>query len=154
MYNDSIKMLLYETVHRNKKPVKQLADETGISSSYLYKACLPEDESGVRFPLDYLIPLMKATNNFSILKHIASLCGFVLITLPRLKVNRKEKNAFINEYQQVTVNAAKHLINFFEEPSEQNYKEIAQALQKVLENSTTAKHLIEKEFSGQFEMNL
>lgn len=154
MYNDSIKMLLYETVHRNKKPVKQLADETGISSSYLYKACLPEDESGVRFPLDFFVPLMKATNNYSVLKHIAQICGFVLTSLPKPKLNRKEKNSFVNEYQNITVTAAKHLIKFFDEPTEENFKTVSDSLQHVLETSIVAKNSVEKEYSGQYEMCL
>jgi len=154
MENNSIKSYLYETIHRNKKSVMQLADETSISSSYLYRSALPTDESGVRFPLDYLIPLMKATNNFSVLKHIANICGFVLITLPHLKKNKKEKNEFVSEYQEATVNAAKKLINFFNGPSKESFNESQNALNIVLEKSCTAKHLIDREFSGQMEFFL
>jgi len=154
MEDKSIKSCLYETIHRNRKSVAQLADETSISSSYLYRSALPTDESGVRFPLDYLIPLMKATGNYSVLKHIANLCGFVLVALPKIKVNKKEKNAFISEYQESTVNAAKKLIGFFNEPTEEYYKEVLATLNAVLEKSCSAKHLVEKEFNGQYEFYL
>lgn len=116
----TIKILLHETLLNSKKSVQQLADETALSASYLYRACNPEDESNVRFPLDYLIPLMNATNNYSIIKHIASICGFVLTTLPKPKFNKVEKNKFVTQYQETTVTAAKHLIKFFEEPTLNN----------------------------------
>jgi DNA-binding phage protein len=150
----TIKFLLHNTLHTSKKSVAQLADETGMSASYLYRACNPEDESNARFPLDYLLPLMHATKNYSIIKHIANLCGFVLTVLPSPKPNRKEKNAFISEYQDKTVTATKHLIKFFDEPTEENFKTVSDSLQKVLETSINAKISIEKEYSGQMEMYL
>ena len=150
----TIKLLLHDTLLSSKKSVPLLADETGMSTSYLYRACNPEDESNARFPLDYLVPLMHATNNYSVVKHIANLCGFVLTVLPRPKSNRKEKNAFISEYQDITVTAAKHLIKFFDEPTEDNFKTVSVSLQKVLETSISAKLSVEKEYSGQFEMYL
>jgi len=150
----SIKYLLHETLLTSKKSVNQLGDETGISASYLYRACNPEDESNVRFPLDYFVPLMMATNNFSVLKHIANLCGFVLTLLPKLKVNKKEKNQFVADYQEASVNATKKLIDYFNESSETNYKEWTLALQQVLEKTVAAKHLIEREHTGQMELYL
>ena len=71
-----MKPLLYEITQRKKKVI-ELAEGTGISSSYLYRAALPTDESGVKFPIEYLIPLMKSAKDFRILKHIAAQCGFV-----------------------------------------------------------------------------
>ena len=50
-----IKDVLHSTVHENVKPVKVIADEIGISSNYLYRAALPDDESGVKFPIQFLI---------------------------------------------------------------------------------------------------
>jgi DNA-binding phage protein len=40
-YANDIKTLLHSMVHRSKKSVAQLADETGISTNYLYRACNP-----------------------------------------------------------------------------------------------------------------
>ncbi len=154
MPSKTIKLLLHDTLLTSKKSVNQLADETGMSSSYLYRACNPEDESNARFPLDYLLPLMLATKNYSVIKHLANLCGFILIELPKPCANNKEKNKFVSEYQQCTLDATKHLMAFFEDPTENNFKSATVSLLKVLENSATAKHLVEKEYSGQFEMNL
>jgi Tfp pilus tip-associated adhesin PilY1 len=151
---NSIKHLLHATLLTSKKSVSQLADETAISASYLYRACNPEDESNVRFPLDYFVPLMKATNNYSVLKHIANLCGFVLTLLPKLKVNKKEKNQFVSDYQEATVNATKKLIDYFNDSNETNYKEWSVAVQQVLEKSVAAQHLIEMDRTGQMELYL
>lgn len=60
----SIKTILYETSHRNKKSVDQIADEIGISANYLYRVGLPLDESGVKFPLDYLIHATRCLKKF------------------------------------------------------------------------------------------
>lgn len=75
-FSTTSKTFLYEITHR-KKTIIELAEGTGISSSYLYRAALPTDESGVKFPIEYLIPLMKSAKDFRILKHIAAQCGFV-----------------------------------------------------------------------------
>jgi len=154
MQNNSIKLLLYETTHRNEKSMMQIADETGISSSYLYRAVSPVDESNVKFPLEYLVPIMKATGNYSVLKYIANLCGFVLNAMPKLKLNKKEKNEFIADYQDSTVCATKKMIDCFNNLNEKNCKEATDSLNIVLEKTTSAIHTIQKEYSGQLEMNL
>lgn len=61
-----LKTSLYLTVHGGKKSVEQIADECGITANYLYRACL-EGESGCRFPLDLLLPLMQATGDYRVL---------------------------------------------------------------------------------------
>jgi len=35
---------LYSTIHRNKKPLKLIAEEIGVSDSYLTRAALPDQE--------------------------------------------------------------------------------------------------------------
>ena len=94
----NIKSILYETIHRNKKTVEQIADEIGISANYLYRSGLPLEESGVKFPVDYLTPLMKTTKNYRILEHIAYLCGFLLVKEQRAAelVNKNETKNYFN----------------------------------------------------------
>lgn len=151
---NSIKVLLYETVHKNQKSVEQIADETGISSSYLYRSVLPSDKSGARFPLDYLIPVMKAADNYSVLKHLASLCGYALLGLPRDLNNTANKSRVLNDFQQATITAASRLLAFFSDTSKENHEAVNAALQEVIEKSAMLKLQCEKEFSGQLEINL
>lgn len=83
----TLKECLYETVHRNKKPLKSIAEEIGMSENYLTRACLPDQEesdtgSGCRYPLKKLIPLIRATGDYATLDFIERSLGRVAITLP------------------------------------------------------------------------
>jgi hypothetical protein len=142
MYN--IKELLYRTAHRNAKSVKQLADETGISENYLYRACMPLDQSGVKFPIDNLIPLMKAANDYSILSHLANLCGFILVKIPRFKGKKGEPIDIRDDYQEATSKALSTLKTFFKEPNKSNKDAVDESLMRVLEESQSAKKYCEK----------
>jgi len=153
-HSKSIKTILYETIHRNKKSVEQIADEIGISTNYLYRAGLPLEESGVKFPLEYLIPLMKATGNYAILEQIASICGFLLIKEPRVKIPRIESIELINEYQDITTYAVRILKKFLDKPTQENYEEVLNALQIVMTKSAEAKKYCNKHFEGQMEFEL
>ena len=78
---------LYKTVHKNKKPLKLIAEEIGVSDSYLTRAALPDPEdsetgTGCRFPLKKLVPLIKATNDFTVLDAIENSLNRVAIVLP------------------------------------------------------------------------
>jgi hypothetical protein len=78
---------LYHTIHLNKKPLKLIAEEIGMSENYLTRAALPDAEesdtgTGCRFPLKKLIPLIKATGDLSVLDMIENNLGRVAIALP------------------------------------------------------------------------
>lgn len=83
----TLKDNLYRTIHRNRKPPKAIAEEIGVSENYLYRAALPDpDESdtgtGCRFPLKKLIPLVRATGDYSVLDYIERTLGRVAVALP------------------------------------------------------------------------
>lgn len=78
---------LYDTIHRSKKPLKVIAEEIGISETYLTRAALPDQEdsdtgTGCRFPLKKLVPLILATNNYSVLDAIEQSVGRFGVPLP------------------------------------------------------------------------
>jgi hypothetical protein len=78
---------LYNTIHRNKKPLKAIAEEIGMSENYLTKAALPDPEesetgTGCRFPLKKLIPLIRTTEDFSVLDSIERSLGRVAVPIP------------------------------------------------------------------------
>lgn len=152
--NKPIKTILYETIHRNKKSVEQIADEIGISANYLYRAGLPLDESGVKFPLDYLIPLMKVTKNYAILEKIAMICGFLLVKEPRVKNPKIEGTELIADYQDATTLAVRCLKKFLDKPTETNYNDVINALQLVMTKSAEAKKYCNKHYQGQMELEL
>lgn len=150
----TIKNILYETIHRNKKSVPQIADEMGISANYLYRAGLPLDESGVKFPVEYLIPLMKTTKNYSILKHLARLCGFILVKEPRFKGHRGDEIDLVDAYQELTTKAVRHLKEFLSKPTFENYHQTIESLNAVMEKSAQARKYADKKARGQLELDL
>lgn len=83
----TLKDCLYRTIHRNKKPLKAIAEEIGMRENYLSRAALPDPEesetgTGCRFPLKRLIPLIRATGDYSVLDHIERSLGRVAVNLP------------------------------------------------------------------------
>jgi hypothetical protein len=85
----TLRECLYNTIHRNKKPLKAIAEELSMSETYLTRAALPDAEDSdtgtdCRFPLKKLIPLIRATNDYSVLDCIEINLGRVAITLPTL----------------------------------------------------------------------
>jgi len=83
----TLKDSIYRTIHKNEKPLKAIAEEIGMSENYLTRAALPDSEesesgTGCRFPLNKLIPLIKATADFSILDWIEKSLGRVAILIP------------------------------------------------------------------------
>jgi hypothetical protein len=148
----SIKTHLYKTIHRNKKSAAQLADETGISYSYLCRAGLPMDESGVRFPVDYLVPLMKSANDYSVLKHIAALCGFLCIRTPRGFADKRDEMDAVNHYNALCAEAGKRLMDFFRAPSQANLEAVDTALQEVMQYAASLQRRIKNH--NQMELEL
>lgn len=78
---------LYDTIHRGKKPLKLIAEEIGVSENYLTRAALPDAEdsdtgTGCRFPLKKLIPLIRATNDYTVLDAIEHSLGRFGVLLP------------------------------------------------------------------------
>ncbi len=139
---ESLKTLLYQTIHRNAKSAAQLADETGISYSYLCRAGLPTDESGVKFPLEHLIPLMKASNDYSVLKHLNSVCGFMSFRVPRGFTDKLDEAEAVSKYQKLSAEAVSCIIEFFKSPSQKNLKACTNALQDVMEYEATLQRRI------------
>ena len=150
----TIKTVLYQTIHRNKKSVEQIADEMGISSSYLYRAGLPTDESGVKFPVEHITPLIRATRNNSILEHLASLNGFILVKVPKYKNSKSEEIDMVDEYQEATTKALRALKEFLNKPDLITYNAVDTALQDVMSKSASAQRYVDKRMAGQIEMEL
>jgi hypothetical protein len=85
----TLRECLYETIHRTQdRSLKLIAEEIGMSQSYLTRAALPEQDeddggSGCRFPLNKLVPLIKATNNYSVLDSLEASVGRVAVAMPK-----------------------------------------------------------------------
>ena len=126
-----LKTTLHFTIHGSKLSVEQIADELGISTSYLYRACL-DGESGCRFPLDLLLPLMKATGDHSILDHLNSRCDRVTVSLPRSGQFKAKDPQAINEVQRNFNEVMGQLLKFFGNPNPKQVDAVMAGLHKHL----------------------
>ena len=117
----SIKTFLYRMIHRNAKSARQLADEIGISYSYLCRFGLTE-ESGADIPLKYFVPLMKSAGDYSALKYINMLCGFLTIRAPRGFRSKTDEVLAVNEYNALCAAASKLLMEFSTNHHLRNWK--------------------------------
>jgi hypothetical protein len=126
-----LKTTLHFTIHGSKLSVEQIADELGISTSYLYRSCL-EGDSGCRFPLDLLLPLMKATGDYTILDHLNSRCDRVTVSLPRSGQFKAKDPQAINEVQRNFNDAMGALLKFFVNPNPKQVDGVIAGLHKHL----------------------
>jgi len=86
---NTLKDCLYQTVHRNEKPLKVIAEEIGMSPNYLTRSALPDQDesetgSGCNFPLKKFIPLLRTTKDLSMLDFIENSVGRVGIPVPHV----------------------------------------------------------------------
>lgn len=82
------KECLYKMIHQNRKPLKLIAEEIGVSANYLYRAALPDPDesetgSGCRFPLNKLVPVTISTGDFALVDSIEQSLGRVAFPLPK-----------------------------------------------------------------------
>ena len=90
----TLKSILYDIIHKHpRKSLEQLAEEIGVSASYLTRSALPDKDdadnpdlaTGCRFPLKKLIPLTRAASDFRLLDYIESSLGRVAFELPKAR---------------------------------------------------------------------
>lgn len=127
-----LKTQLYFTVHGASKSVQQLADEMGISASYLYRACLDNDESGCRFPLDLLLALLNATGDYRILDHLNARCNRITVSLPRVGRLKKKEPQVINEVTRNFHDVMGRVLEFYQNPDRSKIPELSAALHQHL----------------------
>jgi hypothetical protein len=146
-------MLLADTILRNTKTIEQIADEIGIKASSLYRYGNPSD-AGSDIPLKRLVPLMNSTKNYSVLKHLAKICGFIMIKVPRVAISKGDDIDLVSDYQESTNNAVRFLSKFLKNPTQESYEAADHALQEVMERSASAQKYVDKSYKGQLEMEL
>ncbi len=143
-----LKTDLYLTVHQSSKSVEQIADAIGVSASYLYRACL-EGESGCRFPLELLLPLMQATGDYRLLDHLNARSERITVKIPRVSRLKKKDPRVVNEISQHFNDAMADVLKFFEKPDRAAVPEIADKLHRhlceVASLSRTVKNFHQKE---------
>lgn len=147
-----IKRAIYETIHRGEHSVEEIAALMGVKAVSLYRYGI-DSVAGSEMPLSRLIPLMRATNNYSILHRIANLCGFILVKVPRFRNRKMDEIDLIDGYQGTTVRALGCMKKFLETPTRKNYEAVESVLTEVMQRSVEAQRYCRKSLEGQQEID-
>ncbi len=123
----TLKTELYQTVHKARLSVEQLAELLNVSASYLYRSVL-EGDSGCRFPVDLLLPLMHATKDFRVLDLLNRRCDRVTAKLPRIRKAKTNATLVAGEVQRNFSTLMVEILQYFAEPDEAKVAEIEERI--------------------------
>jgi len=153
MRHGTIGEVIQESVRRCKrKSTEQIADELGVGYSNFSRQLNPNDE-GARFPAEYLIPLMRATGDYSALQHMAARTGHVVVSVKKLRVPKGSTDNDIREALQETfLDMTKKLGQFFRDPTPALKEETMQALDAHLGEALAARKKVDKWHQPELEL--
>lgn len=115
MQGRSLTTTLYQTVHGSRRSVDELADAIGIGPSSLYRAVL-EGDSGCKFDVQWLLPLMQATDNYAALDLLCQRTDSVRVKLPRVRRWKRMDPRITNELQKTFADLISLLLAYFDAP--------------------------------------
>ncbi len=147
----SISEALHDTFHRSKKHPQEIADELGVSYNYLARAVL-DGASGCNFPLRLLIPLMKITGDYTVLKRMANMCGFLLVRPPRGVKKVVDLQKDLNKYQKGFNAIMTSLIEFIEKPTYEEGQRVIEMLLKHMEETEWWRRRCHRNIVNQMEL--
>jgi hypothetical protein len=150
--NSRIKIKEQELIHGKGLTIFELADKLNKSYSYLCRIASPTEE--LPFPLEIALPAMKLKKNYGLLELMAWECGFALVKLPKTAATKKDENELAASYQKAVSEAVSAVIHFFEESSNNNYKNVTEKIQTAVSESLTVKKYCDKKASKQLELAL
>ena len=129
-------------IHHGKHSITELADAFGCSDSLLYRGSSLNDKTN--FPANKLVPSMIKQNNFDPLRHMASLCGFFLVAIPRVRGRMTTEE--IAELQADQAEAFSMLLKFFQGKANQSdtFKAIEKAMGSLARGRMAVKHGIKQ----------
>jgi|SRR3990172_3159844 len=123
--------------YRSGEGLEELADALGIKQGMLYRLSNPLDEDA-RINSKHLIPLMEKTRDYSILRHLASRLGFLLVRIPRVRMARVAELA---EYQASQAAATKAVGGFY--LGTKSAEEALEAIRQEMERAAGFRKAIE-----------
>ena len=154
-YISVIKIKLNELVFgksRTKKEVTpyDLAELVGKSYNYLWKICsMTEDHN---FPLEFVVPMMKAKCNYDVLEQMAHACGFALVKLPSSKISKGDENDMVREMQETANKVVSAFLDYCKSEKRDHYLQVIDAIMVDVQWKLSVKKYVEKKASGQEEI--
>lgn len=150
-----LKNAIYDTIHRSKKDINEIAEETGISYNLLSRYCYDDSNpSMAKLPLQSLLALLNASDNNAILDYFENKRGRVAFKIPRGCMPKIDETELLEKYQKTTIDAVKALREFLSDPITEKYNLLDQALKTVMAESASVKKYADKSVTGQLELEL
>lgn len=135
----------------NKSP-EEVAGEMGIKYNTLMRKASFTDE-GTSLNVHELIPFMRAAGNFTVLDKLNEMAGRLYIPHPRGIRKGTNPKMDVYTYQSEFSAAMKLLHLFLAEPTDENYTELNEALQKHIGDTVNMQRRTKKHLLHQTEMD-
>ena len=148
--NTRVKIETQKLIHGKGITIFELAERINKSYSYLCRIASPTEE--LPTPIEVVLPAMKIRKNYGLLKLLAWECGFALVKLPRPAKSKKEEMKMTQEYQKACNDAVGALIEFLEEPTDENHQKVEEAVIQATREGLAVKKYCDKKASKQLEL--
>jgi hypothetical protein len=150
--NTTIKLKVQELIHGKGMTVYELADKVNKSYSYLCRIASPTEE--LPTPIEVVLPAMKLKKNYTLLEYLAWECGFALVRLPKVSIEKKDETELVAGYQKAVTTAISTLLQYLDQSTQENYNAVQQALVDAVQRGLQVKKYCEKKHSKQLEFNI
>ncbi len=149
----SIEEIVFNTAHHapNGKNIKTIAGDCGAAYNYFSRMVNPTDEQ-CNLPVSKIIPLMKSTDDFTLLKHLALHTGHLIVPMPRGLRKGTNPRMPINEYAAQANELVMKLYKFLAEPSDEKRKELDEIFRKHMGDSENMRRRVNKHDLKQQEL--
>ena len=149
----SLDIIVQQLIREGRLSLKQLATLLGVSENYLYKMSMPEwNDNHANIPLRKMIAIAKHQKSKKLAKYIAKEFNGIFVTLPRAARERQDFNKIVNEYSRLTNKTVQALMDFFQEPSQENHEDVLKKLRRVMEKSEGIRRRVKKDGFQQMEL--
>jgi len=139
---DPIQTAVYDTIHKGKRSVIDLADLYGLTENSVYKMGL-EDSQFVK-ALRRVGSLIQIQGKNDILRVLNSRAGYLSVKIPRVPINKEDKNVAVADYQRLANETVDALMQFFVTPGLEQQNHLVNQLTSITEMSMGLKKRVEK----------
>ena len=149
----SIEEIVFNTAHHapNGKNIKSIAGDCGAGYNYFSRMVNPTDEQ-CNLPVSKIIPLMKSTDDYTLLKHLAMHTGYLVVPMPRGLRKGTDPKMPINEYAMQANAMVSKLFKFIQSPTEELRKELDEDIRKHMGDTENIRRRVKHTNLRQMEL--
>jgi len=142
MKGKSLQTTLYQAVHGSKLSVDELADAIGVGPSSLYRAVL-EGDSGCKFDVQWLLPLMQATGDFRALDLLCHRANSLRVKMPRVKRWKRMDPEASHALLKVFTALIGLLLEYFDSPDSEKLEDLEAKIHEMVSDLLALRKALE-----------